>query len=142
MEYDSCDNYDTVLGTSKTKRSILTEKIKDRETTIKSFEEMRTVFESIAMAITEKSQNPTPESEGKIKSAIKKALRKLQDINAFNPDMKKVDSAFRSNLTTTAELMVDYLADKDPRTVFNTFDRLNRFSWTERVAGGSFLISY
>ena len=103
---------------------------------------MRTVFESIAMAITEKSQNPTPESEGKIKSAIKKALRKLQDINAFNPDMKKVDSAFRSNLTTTAELMVDYLADKDPRTVFNTFDRLNRFSWTERVAGGSFLISY
>ena len=79
---------------------------------------MRTVFESIAMAITEKSQNPTPESEGKIKSTIKKALRKLQDINAFNPDMKKVDSAFRSNLTTTAELMVDYLADKDPRPVF------------------------
>merc|ERR1712147_288415 len=28
--------------------------------------------------------------------------------------MKKVDSAFRSNLTTTAELMIDYLADKDP----------------------------
>ena len=80
---------------------------------------MRTVFESIAMAITEKSQNPTPESEGKIKSTIKKALRKLQDINAFNPDMKKVDSAFRSNLTTTAELMVDYLADKDPRLLFN-----------------------
>merc|ERR1711917_36578 len=106
------------IGTSKTKRSILTEKIKDRENTIKSFEEMRTVFESIAMAITEKSQNPTPESEGKIKSSIKKALRKLQDINAFNPDMKKVDSAFRSNLTTTAELMVDYLADKDPRLVF------------------------
>ena len=79
---------------------------------------MRTVFESIAMAITEKSQNPTPESDGKIKSSIKKALRKLQDINAFNPDMKKVDSAFRSNLTTTAELMVDYLADKDPRLVF------------------------
>merc|ERR1711917_158113 len=102
------------IGTSKTKRSILTEKIKDRENTIKSFEEMRTVFESIAMAITEKSQNPTPESDGKIKSSIKKALRKLQDINAFNPDMKKVDSAFRSNLTTTAELMVDYLADKDP----------------------------
>ena len=36
---------------------------------------MRTVFENIAMAITEKSQNPTPESEGNIKSAIKKALR-------------------------------------------------------------------
>ena len=86
---------------------------------------MRTVFESIAMAITEKSQNPTPESEGKIKSTIKKALRKLQDINAFNPDMKKVDSAFRSNLTTTAELMVDYLADKDPRPVFkNAFSGL------------------
>jgi hypothetical protein len=102
------------IGTSKTKRSILTDKIKDRENTIQSFEEMRTAFESIAMAITEKSQNPTPESEGKIKTDIKKALRKLQDINAFNPDMKKVDSAFRSNLTATAELMIDYLADKDP----------------------------
>ena len=49
----------------------------------KDFEEMRTVFENIAMAITEKSQNPTPESEGNIKSAIKKALRMVSECPCF-----------------------------------------------------------